>query len=198
MDARSRRLGASRRLAAVVALASACDRHEPAPSRSPEAALGVLRAALARDDAPAVYDALDRDSRWSVMSLHRAEREMWRLARAHFPPGAREAQERRYAAAGAAAVPRAWFGSLGLHVPLRASLATGGAPRREDSADGSAVFVAASGARLRFEREADGTWAFSGLRADLARRKEHAANALAIMQRSADEYRRGGTTRRDR
>ena len=64
--------------------------------------------------------------------------------------------------------------------------------------DGSVVFVVASGARLRFAREADGTWAFSGLRADLARRKEHAANALAIMQRNADEYRRGGTTRRDR
>jgi len=91
------------RLEPVVLLALAgCG--SAATNNHPEHAFARLRIAIESGDARRLYEALELTTQWSVMSIHRAERGMWRRA-SRFPQGPREVAIARYDAAGRADGP---------------------------------------------------------------------------------------------
>ena len=174
------------RLEPVVLLALAgCG--SAATNNHPEHAFARLRIAIESGDARRLYEALELTTQWSVMSIHRAERGMWRLA-SRFPQGPREVAIARYDAAGRADGPETFFASLGFVERLRTGM--GEVRQREALPGGNVVFITVAQGRYVVARGPDGRWGFAGLRDELERRKEHAINALALMQQSAEGYRR--------
>lgn len=162
------------RAAFAVLLALACSHPAPpAPARSAEEARRRIAAAVRARDAPAVYDALDLDSQWSIMSIYQSEREVHRLAASEFPPGPRERETERTRAAGESGDAREWFSRVAAELAPFSALEQALARSGADS----------------FAQGPDGRWGYSGLRADLARRKAHAKNALDVVRESAREYR---------
>lgn len=156
---------------------------------SAETASGRLREAIKSGDAAQVFFAMDLESQWSVETIYRCEREMWRVIRSDFPADIREREATRYAAAGRAKDPQEYFASMGLHSRFRGQLTLVRQVIKKDA--GGVMIETESGERLPFGKGADGAWGYSGFAEELQRRKDHASQALRIVQQNADLYRSG-------
>lgn len=160
-------------------------------AETPEQAFATFATAARDPDLRGVYQALDLESRWAVSSIHRAEREMHALVRAHYPAGAREREMARYHDAAQADDPATYFVRRyrARIEELRPTLS--GAPRIERAPDGrTASALLAKGSRLAFAKGDDGRWGWAGLREELEARKIWSANALASIHEGADRYRK--------
>ena len=160
-------------------------------AETPEQAFATLAAAARDPQLHGVYEALDLPSRWAVLSIHRAEREMHALVTAHYPAGAREREMARYHDAAESDEPAAYFVRRyrSRIEELRPGLS--GSPRIERGPDGrTATALTTSGSRLGFAKGDDGRWGWAGLRDELEARKVWSANALQTVHDSCARYRR--------
>jgi hypothetical protein len=181
-------------LAGAVALA-ACSRG----AATPEEAYQRLAQAVAARDAGKLFDALDLDTRWSWMSIQRAQRESYDIILSNFPEGSeRERHLRRCEAGALSENARALFVRQ-LEAPawteLAAALPATGGPVVLD--EGRRVQRAGSNGRmLVFRRPSErGGWGFAGL-ADAAEQiKRRSLADLDLIRTSAADYERAATRR---
>lgn len=176
------------RVALVAVLALACRRDDPAAT--PEATFDRLRLAVATRDARALYEALDRDSRWAIDTVWQYQREMAATARTMLP----EVQARvlpRVELAEVCATPaellvrQTRFGD-----PFeRLGGAQGLGPRVElvTDAPGQVRVRTAEGLVVPLAVDPEGRWGWSGLRAELTDWRHAVANDHG---RLADDARR--------
>jgi hypothetical protein len=160
-------------------------------ARTPEQAYAALTRAVLTGRARDVFPLLDLRSRWALMSLHRAEREIHDLVAAGYPAGARERELARYQHAARAEDPAEYFElEYGARIAaLRSNLSA--AARVERGSDGrSATLVVGHGARIPFAQGDDGRWGWAGLRDELEGRRVWSANALATVRDSVARFRR--------
>lgn len=150
--------------------------------RKPEAVVGpgtaaevhaAVRAAASAKDYGALYDLLDRGSRWSVMSTHKNLKLTCGLVRTHYPTRRRPRELERCRAAARAATPRAFFAGLSQDQRLRKFVAA------------LPVKPAAAGSALCQDH---GRHRYCGLRAELSRRKVKSARDLALTRENAEGY----------
>jgi hypothetical protein len=180
----------------VAALVAGCAGGAP----SPDEALKVLEQAVQARDGGRLYDALDLDTRWSWMSIQRAERESYDIILSNFPAGAdRERQLRRCEAGALAENARDLFAQRledTTWAELGAALAHASAP--VVSSDGAQAEVDGNGHRLIFRRPAKGRygWGFAGLSDRAEEIKRRAMADLELVRTSAADYERAATRQR--
>ena len=143
----------------------------PVPANA-EQVLDQLKAAAAKGDWGRVFDLLDRDSRWSLISLHKARVEACGLVRANYPKARRARALERCAEAAHHKDARAHFIAGGERLPPLGDLA------------GAKV------QNLTF-CQTGGLWGFCGLREQYRQLKVKAARDLAVVRESAEAFSRG-------
>jgi hypothetical protein len=179
-------------LAALGAGASGCSRG----AKSPDQAYQRLAQALEARDGLRLYDALDLDTRWSWMSIQRAQRESYDILLSNFPEGTeRERQLRRCEAGALSESARSLFSrqldpavwkELAASLPAKPAGVTG---------EARAEFVGADGRKLIFVRHAGrrGGWGFAGLAEEAEQIKRRALADLDVIRTSAADYERAAT-----
>jgi hypothetical protein len=180
-------------LAAVAALAGCAG-----GARSPEEAEQRLAQAVEARDGARLYDALDLETRWSWMSILRAQRETYDIILSNFPEGSERQRYLRRCEAGALSenaqalfarqlTPAAWDA-------LSAELAGAAAPRpiSEERAEASG-----HGGTLVFRRSLRrGGWGFAGFADEAEEIKRRSLADLDVVRTSAADYERAATRSR--
>jgi hypothetical protein len=165
--------------------------------KTPEQAYQHLGEAVTARDPLRLYDALDLDTRWSWMSVQRAQRESYDIVLSNFPEGhERERALRRFEAGAHSESARDLFArelDPAVVPELAARLAAAGAAPRI-AVQGERAEVAAGGAMapLGFRKGAGGRWGwgYAGLADRGEQAKQRALADLEGMRSSAAEYER--------
>ena len=167
-------------LVGLVGLVAACE------ARGPERAFDRLRVAVGAQDARLLYQALDSDSRWAVQSVWDYQKRIARIVEARYPPGVRERELERVAAAVRAGSPAEFFAEvMGARGDPFAALggsaeALGSFVRRE----GHEV-VTSTGRRVPMGAGPDGGWGYTGFHEELVRWRGAASNDLKRLEEDA-------------
>jgi hypothetical protein len=167
---------------------------------TPEEALAVLGQAVQARDGGRLYDALDLETRWSWMSIQRAERESYDIILSNFPPGPeRERQLRRCEAGALAQTPRELFARRvedATWTELAAAVSQAGTP--VSSGDGSEAQTEGGGRKLIFRRNPHKRfgWGFAGLADEAEQIKRRAMADLEVVRTSAADYERAAARQR--
>jgi hypothetical protein len=181
------------RLAVLAAVASCAG-----GPRSPEEARERLAQAVEARDGARLFDALDLETRWSWMSIQRAQRETYDIILSNFPEGSERQRYLRRCEAGALSEnaralfasqlePAAWEG-------LAAGLAGVGPlqPVADDRAEGGSA-----GHKLVFRRAVRrGGWGFAGLAGQAEDIKRRSLADLEVVRTSAADLERAATRSR--
>lgn len=181
-------------LALPILLFSACWHRG---SKTPAEAKARLAAAVAARDPARLWGALDLDTQWSWMTVHRAGRESYDITLSNFPEGQqRERMIRRFEPAATSENAAELFAkSLAADVwpALASQLAAAGDRAPLVNAAGTEAEVVWPAGRLLFRkasRRAFFGWGFAGL-ADQAREIQRAAGAdLEALRTNAADYER--------
>lgn len=174
-------------LAAVTGLAGADCRRPASPAlpRTPEQALAAL--ARAGDDGAALFDLLDQQSRWSVMSVHRDLRKVCELVRQSYPKDRQAREITRCRAAETADDARAFFAGQARGWGLLATLE---GLSGTESLPGSGDRRTAQGKHGPVSLCQDGEgWGYCGAREALEAMKVKTARDLATVQENAEAFR---------
>jgi hypothetical protein len=176
---------------AVIAVAG-CAGGAPTPE---EAHQRLVQAVEARDGAR-LFDALDLQTRWSWMSIQRAERETYDIILSNFPEGPeRERLLRRCQTGALSESARALFARQlepATWNQLAAGLPGTGAPQVV-SADRAEL--AAGARKLDYRRAGRRGWGYAGLAAQAEDLKRRALADLELVRSSAADYERAATRR---
>jgi hypothetical protein len=176
---------------AVIALAGCAG-----GASTPEEAHQRLVQAVAARDASRLFDALDLATRWSWMSIQRAERETYDILLSNFPEGPeRERLVKRCQSGALSENARALFSSEfepAAWEQLAAGLPPSGTPRLV-SADRAEL--AAGGRTLDYRRAGRRGWGYAGLAAQAEDLKRRALADLEQVRASAADYERLATRR---
>jgi hypothetical protein len=172
-------------------------------ARTPSEAVMRLKAAVAERDVAQLFAALDLETRWSWMTVRRAQRESYDIVLSNLPDGPeREQQLRRFEPGALAENDVALFGHV---LPpaswdeLKGDLAAlpPGEPAPEPVSDDEARLPliksdAARGTKpgLTFRRGQDGSWGFSGLAAEAEEEKRRATADLDQVRTNAADLER--------
>lgn len=175
-------------LIALVAAGCRTKKPEIVP-QSPEEAFTELKQAFQRTplEGDQVFMLLDRQSRWSLMSVFKDRKQICKLVRAHYPKArqARELQRCRMAASSDSAT--AFFAAYAQQHKLLEPLTRMGAlSGRRGSAQ--RVELQSQGTSFAFCKEPDG-WFYCGLAEQLDQLKVKAARDLTTVQENVDAYR---------
>jgi hypothetical protein len=177
---------------ALVALpmAAAGCRHR---SKTPEEAFQRFSTAVQAGDGAALFEALDQQTRWDLMTIQKYHREAYDIVLSNYPEGPlRDREKGRFEHAATAASAKELFRSdtaPGL-LPTLAPLAKG-IPRIEaGAADGQATAVLDGGGRVPLARGENGGWGFSGLARGAEDDKSRAYHDLEVVRASAADYER--------
>jgi hypothetical protein len=165
-------------------------------SRSPEEAQQRLAQAVEARDGARLYDALDLETRWSWMSILRAQRETYDIILSNFPEGSERQRYLRRCEAGALSESaRSLFASQ-LEPAAWQELAAGlGAPVQAVAADRAESVN--QGHRLVFRRSLRrGGWGFAGFAAQAEEIKRRSLADLEVVRTSAADYERAATRSR--
>jgi hypothetical protein len=169
-------------------------------ARTPEEAQAQLAQAVEARDGARLFDALDLKTRWSWMSIQKAERETYDIILSNFPEGSERQRYLRRCEAGALSEnaralfarelePAAWD-------ELAAALKGAGPVQvvGEDQAESAA----GNGRKLVFRRPAErrGGWGFAGLADRAEEIKRRALADLDVVRTSAADYERAATRSR--
>lgn len=169
-------------------------------ARTPEEAQERLARAVEARDGGLLYDALDLKTRWSWMSIQKAERETYDIILSNFPEGSERQRYLRRCEAGALSEnaralfarelePAAWD-------ELAAALKGAGPVQvvGEDRAESAA----GDGRKLVFRRPTArrGGWGFAGLADRAEEIKRRALADLEVVRTSAADYERAATRSR--
>jgi hypothetical protein len=169
-------------------------------AKTPEEAYQRLAQAIGARDGERLYDALDLETRWSWMSIQKAQRESYDIILSNFPEGTeRERHLRRCEAGALSENARALFArqlEATAWTELAASLPGTGLPVVTD--DGRQVEVmGGNGRKLIFRRpnERRGGWGFTGFAEEAEGIKRRALADLDLIRSSAADYERAATRR---
>lgn len=188
-------------VAALVALvaggAAGCSRG----AKTPDEAYRRLVQAVTQRDGAQLFDALDLETRWSWMSIQRANRESYDIILSNFPPGTdRDRQLRRCEEGATSENPRQLFAKMvdaQTWADLSAQIAAAGtAPKL--AGDGASVQVAGSNGRvLLFRHDPRGKWGwgYAGMAEAAEQLKRRALADLELIRTSAADYERAATRR---
>ena len=146
-------------------------------------------------DGEKLYESLDLETRWSWMTVRRANREAYDIILSNFPEGAeRDQRSRRYEAAAQSDSEAALFAEQ--LTPARWEELAGAIrglpdqpPLQPVGADEVTV-AAASGQPLRFRKGQDGRWGYAGMAAEGEDRKRRASADLELTRSSAADFER--------
>jgi len=163
-------------------------------SKTPEDAYRRFAAAVKAGDGAALFDALDQDTRWALMTIQKWHREAYDIVLSNYPEGPeREREKNRFEEAATASSARELFrataaarlmsqmGALVLDAPSSFDRSLG---------DDRAVAVLANGTRIPFARTANGGWGFAGLAQRTEVEKNRAYHDLEVVRASAADYER--------
>ena len=137
--------------------------------RSKQRTATLLSAAVQAKDPGKIYDLLDRQSRWSMISVHKDLRRICSLVKTYYPSGRRARELERCADAFRHREPRAYMANMAWTAALLAPLSSGGA--------------AAQGLCKR-----DNQWSYCGLGPGLTSLKLKTARDLATTRENADTF----------
>jgi hypothetical protein len=174
-------------LAAV--LAWGCEA-APAPTREgPRGALARLGPCVDRGDAACLFGELDRDSRWSVETIHRALVEGRALVERSYPEQSRAVALGIWTAAARAGTPAGCFAALAADRGWLARVAGGfgAAVEVRDTGPGEAEVTTTRGQRFPFASR-DGEWGLALWTAELQRDKLRILDNLEQIRRNAGEF----------
>ena len=176
---------------AVMAVAS-CAGGAPTPE---EAHQRLVQAVSARDGAR-LFDALDLATRWSWMSIQRAERETYDIILSNFPEGPERERLIKRCETGALSENARTLFTRQLEPAtwdeLAAELPAAGAPQvvSEELAE-----LTAGGHKLEYRRAGRRGWGFAGLGARAEDLKRRALADLEMVRASAADFERAATRR---
>jgi hypothetical protein len=178
-------------LVGLVAFGAGCQRR----AKTPAQAWQRFTTALGSRDAGQLYDSLDLETRWSLMTVRRAHREAYDIVLSNFPEGpAREQQLRRFEA-GALAESEAGLVTVLAPAPRLDELAKEvpeqGAP--ESTGERDAAVKGRSGKLLPLRRGDDGGWGFAGFASEAEDWKKRATADLELVRTNAADLERAAT-----
>jgi hypothetical protein len=180
------------------AVAAGCERG----GKTPEEAFERLAEAVAARDGGQLFDALDLETRWSWMSVQRAQRESYDIVLSNFPlvPD-RERTLHRFEAGAQSEGARDLFTRQvegAVFADLAGALAAAGpAPRLAIVGDGTLAEAAAGARTLPFRKGSDGHWGwgYAGLADEAEQLKRRAMADLELMRTNAADYERAWARR---
>jgi hypothetical protein len=175
--------------AALVVLAG-CNR-----PRSPEEALARIERALAAGDAAALYDCLDRPTRWAIDSTLHDQKLMRSIIAAKYPADEAARALGRLEAAAEDDAPRFFArveGARGLVERYRARLGRSGPVVRHADGGDAVLIGRGEGAPLRLVRARDGSWGLAELEAEWTLEQDRASHALKTVHDNAALYGQAG------
>jgi hypothetical protein len=162
-------------------------------SKTPEEAFQRFAAAVQGGDGAALFDALDQQARWDLMTIQKYHREAYDIVLSNYPEGpVRDREKGRFEHAATAPSARELFradDAPGL-LPTYLAMAQG-IPRIETGpADGQATAVLDNGQRVPLGRDGGGGWGFAGLDKRAEDDKNRAYHDLEVVRASAADYER--------
>src|SRR4051812_14219767 len=162
-------------------------------SRTPEEAFQRFATAVQAGAGAALFDALDQQTRWDLMTIQKYHREAYDIVLSNYPEGpVRDREKGRFEHAATAPSARELFRSdtaPGL-LPTLAPL-TQGIPRiQAGPGDRQATAVLDGGGRVPLLRGESGGWGFAGLAKRAEDDKNRAYNDLEAVRASAADYER--------
>lgn len=184
------------RLRTLAALASAavvvsCSDAPPPTARTLEGAFERVAAAIDAGDAKRLYWDLELETRWSLMTIHRSQARIRRLVETDYPADERARAVGRWRTGADARDPGELFAALcaARHCldPLREKI--GAIERVERTPDGGVVHTIPGG-EYRFKKGQDGRFGLEGFRDELAAFERDVSRDLAVIERTAEQYRR--------
>jgi hypothetical protein len=195
------RFGVAAKLSCVLALwgGLACSGR----ARTPAEAVLRLQSAVAERDVEQLFTALDLETRWSWMTVRRAQRESYDIVLSNLPEGPeREQQLRRWEPGALAENDVALFAQVfppARWDELKRDLAAipPGVPAPEQVSDeearlplGKSASALGEKPALRFRRGQDGSWGFAGLAAEAEEEKRRATADLDQVRTNAADLER--------
>jgi hypothetical protein len=165
-------------------------------ARNPQEAFAQLQAALEAGDPGALFDALDKRSRWAWMTVQKSHREAYDIILSNYPEGPeRERELRRFERGAILGSARELFiEQVGRSALARLPRPLPNAVRFDAAADGdSAVAVLSLQATLPFRRGPDGSWGYAGLADDSEDRQKRALGDVDMVRVNAADYERAAT-----
>ena len=180
-------------LALPMLLGSACWQRG---SKTPGDAKARLAAAVTARDPARLWGALDLDTQWSWMTVHRAGRESYDITLSNLPEGQqRERLVRRFEPAATSENAAALFAkslSPKWWPNLAAQLATAGDRAPAVNAAGSEAEIVWPDGRLLFRKTSKPAfgWGFAGLAAEAEALKRAASADLEALRTNAADYER--------
>jgi hypothetical protein len=192
---RGRRLGLGAGAGLLAAVCGAglagCERG----AKTPDEAYQRLAQAVQAHDGGQLYDALDLPTRWSWMSVQRAQRESYDIVLSNYPPGPERERSLHRFEAGARSESASDLFARQVEARVWSDLAAAVAavgPAPHMVAAGTEVAVIAGGRTLAFRKGQDGHWGwgYSGLAAAAEDVKRRATADLELVRTSAADYER--------
>jgi hypothetical protein len=176
----------------LLLLLSGCPRKREARS-TPEQVLEAIVEAVRTDaGAKKVYDLLDTETRFSIMSAHKDLQRICSLVRNHYPKRLQAREVRRCDLASRAENARVWFVAYARKHRLLEHLERAQkTSTRHGSAQGNRVELQSAGQRLAFCREEEGLWTYCGLRRQFERLKVKTARDLTTVAENVEAYKGG-------
>ena len=171
-------------------------------ARTPSEAVVRLQTAVAERDVAQLFTALDLETRWSWMTVRRAQRESYDIVLSNLPEGpAREQQLRRFEPGALAENDAALLAHVmppGRWDQLKRDLAAAppGEPAPEQVSDDEARLpLGKDGAKpeLTFRRGQDGSWGFSGMADEAEEEKRRATADLEQVRTNASDLERAAS-----
>lgn len=165
--------------------------------KTPEDAYQRLSEAVAARDGAQLYDALDLETRWSWMTVQRAQRESYDIVLSNYPPGPeRDRSLHRFEPGAHSDSATALFARQldpTVWSELAATIAAIG-PIPRLVGDGAEVVAAAGARTLPFRKRSDGHrgwgWGYAGLVTQGEDIKRRAIADLDLVRMSAVDYER--------
>jgi hypothetical protein len=176
----------------VVALAAATAgcRHK---NKTPEEAYRQFSEAVSSGDGGKLWDALDQESRWALMTVQKWHREAYDIVLSNYPEGPeRERERHRFERAATASSARALFidEAAPVLMPMLQPLVAPDAKIEAAPGGDRASAVLVSGARVELVRGKNGGWGFAGLQKRAEDDKNRAYHDLEVVRASAADYER--------
>jgi hypothetical protein len=178
----------------LVAVALVACSDPPPTARTLEGAFERVAGAIDAGDAKRLYWDLELETRWSLMTIHRSQKRILKLVESEYPAEERSRTVGRWRTGSDAADAGTLFAELcaarDCLAPLRAKI--GAVQRIERTEDGGVVHTIPGGA-YRFKKGRDGRFGLLGFRDQLATLERDVSRDLAVIERTAAEYRRART-----
>jgi len=162
-------------------------------SKTPAEAYRRFSEAVTAGDGGALWDALDQDTRWNLMTVQKWHREAYDIVLSNYPEGLeRERERRRFEPAATASSARELFISQAAPqlLPLFQPLVVPDPNIQPGPGEDHAAVVLASGQRIELVRGKSGGWGFGGMLKRAEDDKNRAYHDLELVRTSAADYER--------